>query len=439
MRSWRRESPDDTRERCLGELAPYYDAARSMDGLGDGVDTRRIRKHIMRTLFRTRFLGLRARLVPVLASLGLLVVGGAAFATAQSLGILPGLGQKSASVRGGEPVLDVRKHKAPHGKAAGRTPRREGDSVAGDDASDFAAVEALPVFLPDVPDPLIVPISDASTSVWALLSDSSKPDAPGLSWQSTARGTTAAGVANSAKPRPRRLALLTSAETVGTGISAPTPDHPAPSAPAQPSLVTAPTVAPLAGVQVTFAPSPPAPQPPAIAPVVAKMVEPPSQPTLSDQALFLQAMRRMRSLGDASGALALLQEHARFYPRSGLAGERKELEVEALLALHRNGEALATLDSMSVEDLPRAGERLVVRGELRAAAKRWLDASTDFDQALSMVSGSPAWHERALWGRAAARLRCGERESGLADMERYLDVYPRGRFAVEAAKFFPNK
>jgi hypothetical protein len=94
---------------------------------------------------------------------------------------------------------------------------------------------------------------------------------------------------------------------------------------------------------------------------------------------------------------------------------------------------------MTVEELPRSGERFVVRGELRASAQRWLEASADFDEALARVSGSSSWHERALWGRAVARLRCGEREAGLADMELYRDTYPKGRFAAEAAKFFPHK
>ncbi len=110
-----------------------------------------------------------------------------------------------------------------------------------------------------------------------------------------------------------------------------------------------------------------------------------------------------------------------------------------MLALHRDREALQQLDGMRLEELPRGGERLVVRGELRAAVKRWSDAKSDFDRALSQVSGSPAWHERALWGRGVARLRCGEREQGMEDIERYHDLYPHGRFAAEAARFFPSQ
>jgi hypothetical protein len=163
----------------------------------------------------------------------------------------------------------------------------------------------------------------------------------------------------------------------------------------------------------------------------------PPKTQVSEQAMFGQALRLLRGSGDARGALALLHEQAKAYPRSALACERAALEVEALLALHRDREALAVLDGMSLDELPRSGERFV-RGELRAAARRWQEASTDFERAMARVSGSPVWHERALWGRAVSRLRLGDREGGMADMERYRDTYPKGRFAADAARFFPN-
>jgi tetratricopeptide (TPR) repeat protein len=178
---------------------------------------------------------------------------------------------------------------------------------------------------------------------------------------------------------------------------------------------------------------------PAPAPVSSAPAAPATKPPAADQTLFGQALRKLRAANDAASALAALREHGKAFPGSALAGERKALEVEALLALHREREALALLDTMAIDELPRGGERLVVRGELRAAANRWLEAQTDFDRALARVSGSPAWHERALWGRGVSRLRLGEREAGLADVERYLDTYPKGRFAAEAAKFFPGR
>jgi hypothetical protein len=179
-----------------------------------------------------------------------------------------------------------------------------------------------------------------------------------------------------------------------------------------------------------IAPEPPSPQP---------QVAPTAKPMLSDQTLFGQALRKLRAENDAAGALAALREHKTAYPKSALSGERTALEVESLLALHRDKDALAMLDTVALETLPRSGERFVVRGELRAAAKRWLEAKADFEHALARVSGSPAWHERALWGRGVSRLRLGEKEGGLADIDRYRDTYPKGRFAAEAARFFPEE
>lgn len=180
-------------------------------------------------------------------------------------------------------------------------------------------------------------------------------------------------------------------------------------------------------------------------PITQARVAPPPRPAAanvlvpSDQVLFGQAMRKLRWEHDPSAAFAALQEHERAYPKSALRGERTVLEVEALLALHRDAEALGRLDAMSLDDLPRSGERFVLRGELRAGVRRWQDATADFDQALARVSGAPAWHERALWGRGVTRLRCGEKEAGLADIEAYRDRYPHGRFAMEADKLLSGR
>jgi tetratricopeptide (TPR) repeat protein len=200
-----------------------------------------------------------------------------------------------------------------------------------------------------------------------------------------------------------------------------------PVSPAQP--VIAPAVSPT---------SPPTAARP-VRPAAAATVQPPDHAPASDPALFARALRTLRSAGDARAALALLRDHARSYPGSALASERSSLEVEALLALHRDSEALHKLDQMALGGLPRSGERFVVRGELRAGARRWQEARADFNRALSSVSGSPSWHARALWGRGVARLRCGEREAGLADLERYLDLYPNGRFAAQASRFFRDR
>src|SRR5664279_5265653 len=102
MRASKQPPSDDIRERYLGEIAPLLDAARQIDSLTE-VQTRQVRKRIVRTLFRTRLLSFRVRLVPVLVALAMLVIGGAAFAMAERLGLLPKLGAKTPRVGAVQP------------------------------------------------------------------------------------------------------------------------------------------------------------------------------------------------------------------------------------------------------------------------------------------------------------------------------------------------
>jgi tetratricopeptide (TPR) repeat protein len=152
-----------------------------------------------------------------------------------------------------------------------------------------------------------------------------------------------------------------------------------------------------------------------------------------------QALRSLRNEHDPASALDVLARHAALFPQSPLASERSVLEVEALLALGRRDEALLRLDGMSLDNTPRSAERHVVRGELRARAQRWREAAADFDQALAHASGTSAWQERALWGRAVARMRVGDEVAARADLQLYLGLYPTGRFASEAARLLAAK
>jgi hypothetical protein len=448
---------DAIREQYLGELAPLFEAAREVESLSP-VQKKRIRRRIARTLFGTRPFTLRARLLPVLAALGLLVMGGAAFATAQRLGLLPKLGLREIGAPAGDSGAEARRRMARR-----RGPLRpDSGEVAQPAASEpvVALAEPAAAVLPAVPDPLLAPATEEAASARA-----SAPPAPSAACPAAAStlrkpSAAAAAPAQAARravgqvalvaPRPLPAAAARATENPAT---APAVAYPAPGsraalvAESAPGPALAVRGAPVAPPSAPAVPAPAAPSAPPLvlapsaapgAPAVAAPAAAPP-PLLTDQALFGQALRKLRQENDATSALALLREHTRAYPKSALAGERSALEVEALLALRRGRDALALLDGMALDKLPRSGERFVVRGELRAAARRWREAEADFDRALAQVSGSPAWHERALWGRGVARLRQNERDSGMADITRYHDTYPKGRFAAEAAKFFPKE
>jgi hypothetical protein len=458
MRAWKNPSSDDIRERYLGEIALLLDAARQVDCLSPA-QKKQVHKRVVRTLFRTRFLSSRVRLVPVLAALGMLVIGGAAFATAERLGLIPTFGPRQPSAPGSQPKQEMHKRKAGWAKPSSR-PGASGAPEVPTSASTPASLEGTSVVLPEVPDPLLLPVAQASTAGWDLLSEDREPPvAAPAEPRASAPVATPAKLPTRPSISPWRLAPR-AAKRVAFAAPATAPfaeaalrEMPAPNptvsaqvqqgvppvaSRALPAVAT--SYGPVAPLPIPASAAVPSPLSPAPPPVAAQPAAAPATRQLpSDQALFGQAMRKLRMENDPAAALSAVQEHARAYPRSSLGGERSAIEVEALLALHRDREALARLDAMAIEDLPRSGERFVVRGELRAAARRWPEASDDFDRALARVSGSPAWNERALWGRGVARLRCGEREAGMADLERYRDSYPHGRFATEAAKFFLKK
>jgi tetratricopeptide (TPR) repeat protein len=122
------------------------------------------------------------------------------------------------------------------------------------------------------------------------------------------------------------------------------------------------------------------------------------------------------------------------------------LRAEALLQLGRKGEALAELDRLSLGRMPNSDERQVLRGELRAAVGRWREALGDFDVVVRSHAGQASdigaatdmklreRFERALWGRALARSRLGDDAGARTDLRECLRLFPRGRFAAEAAR-----
>jgi hypothetical protein len=149
--------------------------------------------------------------------------------------------------------------------------------------------------------------------------------------------------------------------------------------------------------------------------------------------LLARALAKLRRDRDASGALTLLDEHARSFPNGALRLEADVARVDAELALGRNAEALALLERLPIDRLGRGAELRIIRGEL-LARRDPSQAVADFDRALA--TGLPqGLEERALFGRAASRLRIGDEAGGRADLATYLAKYPNGRFAAQARQF----
>ena len=178
----------------------------------------------------------------------------------------------------------------------------------------------------------------------------------------------------------------------------------------------------------------PGPPPPPEAPVTPA----PPSPIAVEQALLGDILKLLRREHNPHAALAMLDEHAKRFPETVLAPEAGMFRAEALLGMGRKAEALSVLDGLPLASMPSRNERLVLRGELRAAAGRWQDAREDFERPLSVpTSGIDARSrdvvERALWGRASARSHLGDDAGARADLASYLREFPSGRFATQAA------
>ena len=148
--------------------------------------------------------------------------------------------------------------------------------------------------------------------------------------------------------------------------------------------------------------------------------------------LLAQAMERVRRHHDPDGALQLLDRYDRRFPDGALRAEARSVRIDALLQADRRRPALSLLDAQDLGSTPRGPELRIVRGELRAAARRCGEAITDFSSALERVDGDLG--ERALFGRALCRSATGDRSGGAADLERYLSLFPDGRFAAAARR-----
>lgn len=206
------------------------------------------------------------------------------------------------------------------------------------------------------------------------------------------------------------------------------------SSPTRPGTASAGTVVPtrtrrhasLASVETAPAPLNTSPTPPSSTAVRSA----------DGEVLLGEALRRLRNDRDPAAALRAIDEHAASHPRSALAEERATLRIEALLALGRAQEALAVLDTRALETMPRTTERFLLRAELRLRFGRPHEAASDFARVLELIGAESLSEiaERALWGRAASRLRSGDRAGAEEDLSIYQVRFPHGRFAAEVAR-----
>ncbi len=159
--------------------------------------------------------------------------------------------------------------------------------------------------------------------------------------------------------------------------------------------------------------------------------------TLGAESRFLQrALKKLREESDARGALRELAMYRAQFPAGELAVEADRISVDALLKADRKHDALVILDRLPLTDGIQNVAMTVLRGELRAEARRYGDARSDFSWANPKVSGSLA--ERALFGHAQASAKLGDEVTARADLSQYLTRFPEGRFASAAKSAISN-
>jgi hypothetical protein len=218
----------------------------------------------------------------------------------------------------------------------------------------------------------------------------------------------------------------------GTVQLCPAPPNDSPTAAPQ-VTVAAPSASRRANASVALptphalaAPSEPLPEP--IAASRSIMNE---SPSTGEARQVAEAIRRLRNDHDPRGALALMgmiQPSA----ASTFADEIALVRIEALLDLGDRGAALAALDSLPLPNVPRGEELLVLRGDLRAEAKRWADAISDYTR--GTAAAAPQLVERSLFGRASCRMGTGETSLARSDLQDYLQRFPDGRFVADARR-----
>ena len=221
------------------------------------------------------------------------------------------------------------------------------------------------------------------------------------------------------RPAPAPIAFLAPGSVVSPAAREPLANSPgSTSGAAWPApLPVAPTLAPAPAVT---APPPALPEKPVV-----------DQGNLTEERLLATAVRALRAQRDAASALLALDAYRSRYPQGRMSVEAAVLRVDALTALHRQTEALRSLDELDLTRMPGGLERRLQRGELRLASGRFHEALADFDGVLAQAREQELI-QRALAGRTQARQRLGDIAGARSDAGEYLRRFPTGSFARQA-------
>jgi hypothetical protein len=160
--------------------------------------------------------------------------------------------------------------------------------------------------------------------------------------------------------------------------------------------------------------------------------EPPASTSASptEAAILGNAIRRLRQDHDPRSALALLDGLQSSHPNGDFAQEIMLVRIEALRQTGEQQQALALLDAVSLPNVPRGAELLLLRAELRSERGRYAEAADDYTRLLSYHGTS----EKALVGRAACRFKLGDDQGARRDLTEYLLKYPNGSYSADARR-----
>ena len=171
--------------------------------------------------------------------------------------------------------------------------------------------------------------------------------------------------------------------------------------------------------------------------LLAPRPHPPSEDAApaTEAQLVARALSRLRQANDPAGALVLLDQYARAFPRGILESEALSARLEAVIQMNDRKTALRLLDGRSTFAGRLGWQQLLTRAELRTSAGRHADGLTDFNRLLA-PSGltAPDDLERALYGRAVCLGKLRQDDRARADLISYQRRFPDGKHAAEVAR-----